>query len=165
MFKFNADKFNQFKSISEFWGDKMPIMACEEFSELTYSIVEYRQSMDAPSYLREVATESADAVISLFAVAHTFGINLFDVYSYANYFENLVMFDEELYFEDVIERCANATITISKKIRKPDSVGDVRLKRVFGELLLAIYYMISLSEIKDQFAKALDDKMREVKTE
>lgn len=165
MFKFNVDKFNQFKSISEFWGDKMPIMACEEFSELTYSIVEYKRSMEAPVNLREVAVESADAVISLFAVAHTFEINLFDVYSYANYFEKWFVIDGELYLDDVIERCANAIFNISKKVRNPDKIGDVRLKRAFGELLLTICYMVSSLEIEDQFYRVLDDKMHEVKTE
>ena len=81
-----AIDFEPMKTVNEYWGDKMPMMACEEMAELIQAISKFeRHYLDEAFELREeyyklaIVTEMADVSIACAALCDRYGITPADV--------------------------------------------------------------------------------------
>lgn len=81
-----AVDFDPMKSVNEYWGDKMPIMACEEMAELIQAISKFeRHYLDDDFevkkcwYRQAIITEMADVSIACAALCDRYSITPADV--------------------------------------------------------------------------------------
>lgn len=66
------------KEVAKFWGDKMPLMACEEMGELIQAISKYERSVDHIDIeinKMKIEKEIADVVISMYALCEYYKID------------------------------------------------------------------------------------------
>lgn len=66
-----AIDFEPMKAVNDHWGDKMPLMACEEMAELIQAISKYERN---GSNKEDIIKEMADVYISCAALCNRYGI-------------------------------------------------------------------------------------------
>lgn len=78
--------FEPYKTVNEYWGDKMPIMACEEMAELIQAISKFERHLGDEDfsetkihYRRAIITEMADVSIACSALCDRYSIQPADV--------------------------------------------------------------------------------------
>lgn len=78
--------FEPFAAVYDHWGDRMPIMACEEMAELIQSISKFeRQYLDDDFAMKEdffrqhIIKEMADVYIACAALTHRYEITEADI--------------------------------------------------------------------------------------
>ena len=80
------DLLEKAQGVSEFWKDKMPMMACEEAGELIQAISKLERNKDSEVestqrlYKKKLKEEITDMYISLMALQFHYGIRFSDVY-------------------------------------------------------------------------------------
>ena len=78
--KMTKQTFESFvKSVSEFWGDQMPMMCLEELGELTQAISKCERKDKADEQVENLIDEMGDVLISVWALAHHYGITRTDI--------------------------------------------------------------------------------------
>ena len=76
-----AIDFKPYAAVNDHWGDKMPLMACEEMAELIKAISKFERHYDdeynpKEQYQRQdIITEMADVWISCCALANRYNIS------------------------------------------------------------------------------------------
>ena len=81
---FDGESFEKFVGgVSDFWGSRMPMMCVEELGELTQAICKYEREgclEQFDDYLwRNLVDEMGDVLISVWALAHHYGIAKTDI--------------------------------------------------------------------------------------
>lgn len=81
-----AIDFEPMKTVNEYWGDKMPMVACEEMAELIQAISKFeRHYLDDDFevkecyYKQDIIAEMADVSIACAALCHRYSITPADV--------------------------------------------------------------------------------------
>ena len=81
-----AIDFEPYKTVNEYWGDKMPMMACEEMAELIQAISKFERHLGDGDfsetkihYRRAIITEMADVNIACAALCDRYSIQPADV--------------------------------------------------------------------------------------
>ena len=69
---FMAIDFKPYAEVNNHWGDKMPLMACEEMAELIQAISKFERGKDNK---QDIITEMADVWISCCALANRYNIS------------------------------------------------------------------------------------------
>ena len=76
-----AIDFEPMKTVNEYWGDKMPMMACEEMAELIQAISKFERhlgdgdfSETKMHYRHAIITEMADVSIACAALCDRYSI-------------------------------------------------------------------------------------------
>ncbi len=67
-----AIDFKPYAAVNNHWGDKMPLMACEEMAELIQAISKFERGKDNK---QDIITEMADVWISCCALANRYDIS------------------------------------------------------------------------------------------
>lgn len=67
-----AIDFKPYAEVNNHWGDKMPLMACEEMAELIQAISKFERGKDNK---QDIITEMADVWISCCALANRYNIS------------------------------------------------------------------------------------------
>lgn len=67
-----AIDFKPYAAVNDHWGDKMPLMACEEMAELIQAISKFERGKDNK---QDIITEMADVWISCCALANRYNIS------------------------------------------------------------------------------------------
>ena len=67
-----AIDFKPYAEVNNHWGDKMPLMACEEMAELIQAISKFERGKDNK---QDIITEMADVWISCCALANRYDIS------------------------------------------------------------------------------------------
>ena len=173
MFEFTNKTLDAFSNIGDYWGDKMPIMACEEFAELNVAIIDFIASTNtddkynSPVSLKCVSLEVADAIISIFAVAEHFGINYDEIIRIHNY-KDIELGSRIINPEDMaaltMYMCNKATINISKTVRKNTLENIEILTNILGNLLGYLFSMCVNYNIYNEVVRIrIEDKLKETK--
>ena len=81
-----AIDFDPMKTVNEHWGDKMPMMAMEEMSELIQAISKFERhyfdddfAVKEMYYKQAIVAEMADVSIACAALCHRYDISPADV--------------------------------------------------------------------------------------
>lgn len=67
------------KSVSEYWGDRMPMMCMEELGELVQAISKCERKDKADECVENLIDEMGDVLISVWALAYHYGITRMDI--------------------------------------------------------------------------------------
>ena len=79
--------FEEFvQDISAIWEDQMPMLCIEELSELIRVISKCERNYKEDDYVVKVIDEMGDAFISIWALAHHYGISRKDIERRVNYY-------------------------------------------------------------------------------
>ena len=141
---------SKFSEIAEFWGDKMPIMACEEFAELQEPIMRYTASKYSDraekDCKRRISEEVADVIISIYATGAHFNVAPQVIYTCAMTREGSRMVEGGRSMSMVLFALSKAIQIVSKRVRA--KAGNEDLAAVFVELLVYMWYMVDELDIE-----------------
>ena len=165
MFNIEDKDIEKIIEVGKYWNDKMPLMACEEFSELQEAIIRYEsvgllnsKNYTAYSGLNNIFRETVDVVISILAFASYVGMNPNRILKFANSLEDTDYISEDQTAK-VMFRLTKCTQAVSKYIRGECDSDDYILV-VFSKTLVLMYNMCKTFGMKDEeFDRKLNQKL------
>jgi hypothetical protein len=158
MFNIDDKDIEKIIKVEKHWNDKMPLMACEEFSELQEAIIRYEsmELLNSKNYtvysgysgLNNIFRETVDVVISILAFASYVGMNPNRILKFATSLEDTdyVSEDQTAKVMFYLTKCTQA---VSKYIRDKYDSDDYILV-VFSKTLVLMYNMCTMFGMKDE---------------